>query len=227
MLGLISCHYPDLSGGQKQRVNIARALYFDADIVLLDDPLSAVDAHVGQALFTNAIVGAMKNRGKTVILVTHALHFLHEVDYVYTMVDGQIAEHGTFEALMNVGGAFSKLITEFGGEHERKDEDNEAAEEKQMTRETNVRTAKAAGKAAGTGKLEGRLIIAEKRTTGSVKLNGQSAKLVLYIVGCTHRHDQFIPPTFARERHGSQCRSSFSQLLSCKASSTLLTVPSP
>ena len=64
----------NLSGGQKQRCNIARALYFDADVILFDDPLSAVDAHVGRSLFQGAIVNGLRARGKTVILVTHALH---------------------------------------------------------------------------------------------------------------------------------------------------------
>lgn len=68
--------------GQKQRINIARALYHGTDIILLDDPLSAVDAHVGEALFQNAIL-TLKGRGKTVILVTHALHFLKDVDRVW------------------------------------------------------------------------------------------------------------------------------------------------
>ena len=85
------------------QVNIARALYYDADIVIFDDPLSAgtytqhdppphvvltslpVDAHVGKALFADAIIGALRNRGKTVILVTHALHFLSQCDYIYTL----------------------------------------------------------------------------------------------------------------------------------------------
>jgi ABC-type nitrate/sulfonate/bicarbonate transport system ATPase subunit len=74
-------------------VNIARALYSDAEILvsplsstatepqLFDDPLSAVDAHVGRALFQNAILG-LKAQGKTVVLVTHALHFLPQVDYI-------------------------------------------------------------------------------------------------------------------------------------------------
>lgn len=69
-----------LSGGQKQRVSIARAVYSDADVIILDDPLSAVDSHVGRALFQDCICGAL--RGKTVLLVTNALHFLHAADQV-------------------------------------------------------------------------------------------------------------------------------------------------
>lgn len=62
-----------LSGGQKQRINIARALYYSADVICLDDPFSALDAHVGKAVFNNAIQGSLA--GKTRLLVTHALHF--------------------------------------------------------------------------------------------------------------------------------------------------------
>ncbi|QRV82367.1 ABC transporter transmembrane region [Ceratobasidium sp. AG-Ba] len=70
----------------KQRVNIARALYDDsAEVFVLDDPLSAVDAQVGQAVFQNAILNNLKARGKTVLLTTHALHLLPSVDYIYTV----------------------------------------------------------------------------------------------------------------------------------------------
>ncbi len=61
----------NLSGGQKQRVNLARAVYYDADTVLLDDPLSAVDAHVSKFLFDECICGILKD--KTRVLVTHQL----------------------------------------------------------------------------------------------------------------------------------------------------------
>jgi ABC-type histidine transport system ATPase subunit len=76
---------------------MARVLYFDAEIILLDDPLSAVDAHVGRNLFTNAICGALGS--KTRLLVTHQIHFLPEVRRAcstrrYLDAQGVIAEQG-------------------------------------------------------------------------------------------------------------------------------------
>ncbi|KAJ3128571.1 hypothetical protein HK098_003997 [Nowakowskiella sp. JEL0407] len=112
----------NLSGGQKQRVNIARAVYFDPDIVLLDDPLSAVDAHVGRQLFENCINGELKH--KTRILVTHQLHFLPSVDYILLMEEGRIAEQGTYESLMTQKGAFFKLMENYGGIHSDDSEDS-------------------------------------------------------------------------------------------------------
>lgn len=72
-----------LSGGQKARINLARAVYKDADIYLLDDPLSAVDTHVGKHLFEECIVGFLK--GKTRILVTHQLQYLKKVDHLVVL----------------------------------------------------------------------------------------------------------------------------------------------
>ena len=69
-----------LSGGQKARVNLARALYIDADIYLLDDPLSAVDARVGRHLFETAIKSFLN--GKIRILVTHQLQHLKAEDKI-------------------------------------------------------------------------------------------------------------------------------------------------
>lgn len=125
-----------ISGGQKQRINIARAIYFDADILvgtnvaslidqLLDDPLSAVDAHVGKALFDNVILG-LRKAGKTIILVTHALHFLSKVDYIYSVDNGQIVEEGTFADLMAHGDKFQQLVGEFGGGGSTSDEEEDA-----------------------------------------------------------------------------------------------------
>jgi ATP-binding cassette subfamily C (CFTR/MRP) protein 1 len=70
----------NLSGGQKQRISIARAVYTDADIYLLDDPLSAVDAHVGRSIFEQVITGLLSK--KTRLFVTHSLVYLKHCDQI-------------------------------------------------------------------------------------------------------------------------------------------------
>lgn len=129
-----------------------------ADGQLFDDPLSAVDAHVGKALFENAILG-LRKRGKTVLLVTHALHFLPQVDYVCALQQGRIVEKGTYADLIASGGPFYRLVTEFGGAAEEKkeeqdDKEEEAIEAKPATNDIKQLSRKHMGKAAGTGKLE-------------------------------------------------------------------------
>ncbi|THV08675.1 P-loop containing nucleoside triphosphate hydrolase protein [Dendrothele bispora CBS 962.96] len=161
----------NLSGGQKQRVNIARSLYYNADIVLFDDPLSAVDAHVGKALFHGAIAGLVRE-GKTVILVTHALHFLQHCDYIYTMDSGRIAEHGTYEDLVTKDGEFARLDREFGGtDPDAPEADEEAKQDTAITEaveEAKNKSENVSSRGAGAGRLEGKLIVKEKRSTGSV-----------------------------------------------------------
>ncbi|XP_011647242.1 multidrug resistance-associated protein 4-like isoform X2 [Pogonomyrmex barbatus] len=83
-----------LSGGQRARINLARAVYRDADIYLLDDPLSAVDTHVGRHLFDECINNYLKN--KTRILVTHQLQYLKQCDYIIVLNNGQVENEGTF-----------------------------------------------------------------------------------------------------------------------------------
>lgn len=103
----------NLSGGQKQRISLARIIYSNSDIVLLDDPLSAVDAHVGRHIFEKCLCGALS--GKTRILVTHQLHILPKVDYVIVMDNMKISEQGTFTSLMEAGGQFYELMSTHGG----------------------------------------------------------------------------------------------------------------
>ena len=81
-----------LSGGQKARLALARALYFDADIYLLDDPISAVDSKVAKKIYENVIM-QMKGR-KTIILVTHQISYLYGCDQVIIMEDGRIQHVG-------------------------------------------------------------------------------------------------------------------------------------
>lgn len=97
-----------LSGGQKQRLNIARAIYFDADIVLMDDPLSAVDAHVGRHIMDEAICGLMKDKCR--ILATHQLHVLNRCDRIVWMEDGHIQAVDTYDNLMASSVDFQKLM---------------------------------------------------------------------------------------------------------------------
>ena len=79
-----------LSGGQRARVSLARGIYSDADIYLLDDPLSAVDAAVGKHLFNRCIKGFLANRIR--ILVSHQLQFLKQTDYVIVLGNGAIVQ---------------------------------------------------------------------------------------------------------------------------------------
>ena len=86
-----------LSGGQKARLALARALYFDADIYLLDDPISAVDSKVAKKIYDNVI---LKMKGtKTVILVTHQISYMYGCDEVVIMEDGKVVEFGNPENL--------------------------------------------------------------------------------------------------------------------------------
>lgn len=103
----------NLSGGQKQRVSLARAAYQDADIYLLDDPLSAVDAHVDQHLWENLIGPDGLLGDKTRLLVTHGIHHLEHVDQIVLLKDGAVNEVGEYQQLMNAHGAFYQLIKEF------------------------------------------------------------------------------------------------------------------
>lgn len=85
----------NLSGGQKARVSLARCLYSDKDIYLLDDILSAVDVHVGKSLMEKTILGYLK--GKTVVMPTHAVNYLEYADNVIIMEKGEIVASGTYK----------------------------------------------------------------------------------------------------------------------------------
>ena len=106
-----------MSGGQKQRVSVARAAYQDADLYLFDDPLSAVDAHVGKHIFNHVIgpQGMLKN--KTRLLVTHAVHVLPKVDKIIVLVDGEISEIGSYQNLVNNNAVFAEFLRNVGNEN--------------------------------------------------------------------------------------------------------------
>ncbi|XP_071321048.1 ATP-binding cassette sub-family C member 4-like isoform X2 [Trachinotus anak] len=100
-LTLIGDRGATLSGGQKARVNLARVVYQEADIYLLDDPLSAVDAEVGKHLFEQCICGLLKN--KTRVLVTHQLQHLRTADQILVLKEGHIMAQGTYSELRSSG----------------------------------------------------------------------------------------------------------------------------
>ncbi|XP_021347158.1 multidrug resistance-associated protein 1-like [Mizuhopecten yessoensis] len=114
----------NLSGGQKQRVSLARAVYNNADVYLLDDPLSAVDSHVGKALFQKVIGNEGMLKNKTRILVTHGVHWLPNVDRIIVMDGGQISEIGTYEELLQHNGPFAHFLQTFlFNDNDKDDED--------------------------------------------------------------------------------------------------------
>ncbi|CAN4113549.1 unnamed protein product [Withania somnifera] len=98
----------NLSGGQKQRIQLARAVYQDCDIYLLDDIFSAVDAQTGSEIFKECIKGALKD--KTIVLVTHQIDFLHNADLILVMRDGKIVQSGKYKELLELGTDFGDLV---------------------------------------------------------------------------------------------------------------------
>lgn len=130
----------------------------------MQDPLSALDAHVGKAVFHNVLQQSLSI--KTRVLVTHALHFLPEVDYIYVVADGRIAEQGTYSDLISQGGKFSRLIEEFGSSKEEdKKQDEGEGEEKIGTKTEGEKMAMEKMKKAVAGEA---LMQTEERNTGAI-----------------------------------------------------------
>ena len=109
-----------LSGGQKQHISLARAMYSGKDVVLLDDPLSAVDANVGRAILDNAICGQMAAR--TRVLCTHDMKMLHRCDRILWMEQGRVRALGTYQDLARNCPGFADLLrdSEHSGEEDER-----------------------------------------------------------------------------------------------------------
>jgi ATP-binding cassette subfamily C (CFTR/MRP) protein 1 len=153
----------NLSGGQKARVALARVCYADCDIVVLDDPLSAVDAHVGRFLFEKVIRGLLLS--KTVIYVTQHVHTLKDVDRVIVLAEGQVSYDGSLPDIIAQG--FSVLGLE--ERHETEDETEDGNNRRASTKHKS--TAKNQEADVMTDKLEsndekGLLTQEEKRNSG-------------------------------------------------------------
>ncbi|KAH9796213.1 ABC transporter C family member 2 [Citrus sinensis] len=161
----------NISGGQKQRVSMARAVYSNSDVFIFDDPLSALDAHVGRQVFDRCIRGELS--GKTRVLVTNQLHFLSQVDRIILVHEGMVKEEGTFEDLSNNGELFQKLMENAGKmeEYVEEKEDGETVDNKTSKPAANGVDNDLPKEASDTRKTkEGKsvLIKQEERETGVV-----------------------------------------------------------
>eukprot|EP00043_Microstomoeca_roanoka_P008172 m.78868 g.78868 ORF g.78868 m.78868 type:complete len:1323 (+) comp14131_c0_seq1:57-4025(+) len=163
----------NLSGGQKQRVNLARAVYADRDIYLLDDPLSAVDANVGQSIFDKCVKGMLS--GKTILLVTHQLQYLPACDRVCFVQDKHVAV-GTHEELLQENEAYRTLIEHHSNDenedpddvtNEKADETPDSKEKEQMAEASTASDQTHPSKGDNT---KGKLIQAEEVGAGNITL---------------------------------------------------------
>ena len=154
-----------LSGGQKQRLSLARAVYQNAAVYLFDDPLSAVDAHVGRHIF-NEVVGpnGMLN-DRVRIFATHAEQYLPECDKIYVMGDGKFILSGTYEELLKSGHVFTDTLAEM-------------AEEQKSSEESPLLLSSSGGQGSSSSVLPSPAGVRNKREhSGSLKLN-QKGELV-------------------------------------------------
>ncbi|XP_078584948.1 ATP-binding cassette sub-family C member 9-like [Branchiostoma floridae x Branchiostoma japonicum] len=149
----------NLSGGQKQRVSVARALYSTAEIVILDDPLSALDVHVGTQLFEEGIMGLLAAEGRTVVLVTHKLQLLPQADLILVMKEGKVAHQGTLQEISLASPhLFEQWKDEWDEQEEEEEEDTKKDEKKDKKDEDEKET------------KDGKLMTQEERETGMVKV---------------------------------------------------------
>jgi len=169
----------NLSGGQKARVSLARACYADTDIVVLDDILSAVDAHVARTITDKCLVELLRNRGKTVVLATHQTLCLPSANKIVVMKDGSIDFQGDFAATKAAG----KLPYNFGktvGEATNGDDGGESsgttnamstgAEDLPSTVEEGLAETKETEPTTETNEEKGKLTAEEKSEEGAVTL---------------------------------------------------------
>ncbi|GAB6032438.1 ATP-binding cassette sub- C member 11 [Chamberlinius hualienensis] len=109
----------NLSGGQKQRINLARAVYSNSDIYLMDDVFSAVDIQVAKSIFNNCIVEYLHD--KSVLLVTHNIRLLDQADYILVMENGTIIEEGSHEDLIEKNQKYAQMFMKANEENVNKD----------------------------------------------------------------------------------------------------------
>ncbi|XP_022080967.1 ATP-binding cassette sub-family C member 9-like isoform X2 [Acanthaster planci] len=160
----------NLSGGQKQRVSVARAMYSHNDLVILDDPLSALDVHVGSQLFQDGIVDLLLGGKRTVVLVTHQLQYMKYAHKVLVMKDGRVSLQGTPNEVWVADPDLqitSRHLAEAASRSEAETGDEEAEKERQMLLKL-VEEKKKEEERGNVSEEEGRLIEKEERNTGTI-----------------------------------------------------------
>jgi ABC-type multidrug transport system fused ATPase/permease subunit len=178
----------NLSGGQRTRVAIARAVYQNADVYILDDILSAVDSHVGSDIFKNCIKKTLKN--KLVLFVTHSLSFLNKCDQVVVIESGVIVEQGAYAQLMKKNGVLANMVANYveqvqeeespaaqtgiqcpevsALEEEEQDDSEGSSDSADDRQERRSRTSSTRSNESSTKKTN-KLIVDEDRSTGDVE----------------------------------------------------------
>ncbi|XP_020224992.1 ABC transporter C family member 8 [Cajanus cajan] len=156
----------NMSGGQKQRIQLARAVYNDADIYLLDDPFSAVDAHTAAILFNDCVMTAL--RDKTVILVTHQVEFLSEVDTILVMEGGKVTQSGNYENLLTAGTAFEQLVSAHKETISELDQNNENKTHTEESQGFYLTETQSEGEISTEGQLGVQLTQEEEKEIGDV-----------------------------------------------------------
>ncbi|XP_033648066.1 ATP-binding cassette sub-family C member 9-like [Asterias rubens] len=164
----------NLSGGQKQRISVARTMYSDRDVIILDDPLSALDVHVGRHLFEEGIMKLLVSHRQTVILVTHQLQYLNRADLIIEMKDGRIAAQGTLDDIIaadpDMYSEYNKaveLASESEAELEQSGYESESVKEERLRLQQQVKTA-ILKKDGDKSRASGTLMEKEEMERGSV-----------------------------------------------------------
>ncbi|XP_071815996.1 ATP-binding cassette sub-family C member 9-like isoform X3 [Apostichopus japonicus] len=173
----------NLSGGQKQRVSVARTMYSPHSVVILDDPLSALDVHVGAHLFEEGIKGILLKENRTVILVTHQVQYLDQAEKIVVIKDGKVQHHGTYDSICaenpQLQESWQKMMREEEEESDAESLDNVSIndERKELMRQVSIRSKEEKilkrslsdiEKKAKLDKEKGALMEKEERNKGSV-----------------------------------------------------------
>lgn len=151
-----------LSGGQKARISLARACYRNAAIYLLDDPLSAVDTHVGKHLFDQCLRDLL--RDKIVILVTHQLQYLQHVDQIVIFNHGRVEAVGSYESLRETGLDFAKLLADPTVDEKDESSIHRSRSGSRLNRQNSISSSTSLDDKPGENPMQ----VEEKRSDGSI-----------------------------------------------------------